>query len=69
MGISIRIGALAIGRGGTSVVFTEVVFTDDTETWRVIANNGAAFNYQYTLTALGFNGVQGTDYYEPEEIE
>ena len=44
------------------------IFTDGTDTWRLIADDSAAHNWQYTLTALGFNGVEGTDYFTPQDI-
>jgi len=50
-------------------VAVSTTFTDGTETWRLIADDGEAFNWQYTLTELGFDGVEDTDYYTPQEIE
>ena len=46
-----------------------LIFTDGTETWRLIANDDSAFNWQHTLTELGFAGTEDIDYYTPQEIE
>lgn len=45
------------------------IFTDGTETWRLIADDDEAFNWQHTLTATGFAGTEDVDYYTPQEIE
>jgi hypothetical protein len=57
-----RIGSSA-GGGGSSV------FTDGDCTWRLIADDDEAFNWQHTLTELGFDGTEDVDYYTPQEIE
>jgi len=43
--------------------------TDGTETWRLIADDDEAFNWQHTLTATAFDGTEDIDYYTPQEIE
>jgi hypothetical protein len=45
------------------------IFTDGTETWRLVADDGEAFNWQHTLTPTGFDGTEDVDYYTPQEIE
>jgi len=47
----------------------EGIFTDGDCTWRLIADDDEAFNWQHTLTELGFDGVEDTDFYTPLEIE
>lgn len=44
-------------------------FTDGDCTWRLIADDDEAFNWQHTLTELGFDGTEDVDYYTPQEIE
>jgi len=55
--------------GASGVPTFNGIFTDGTETWRLIADDDEAFNWQHTLTATGFDGTEGIDYYTPQEIE
>jgi hypothetical protein len=47
----------------------DTIFTDGDCTWRHIADDDEAFNWQHTLTELGFDGTEDVDYYTPQEIE
>lgn len=69
MGIAIRIGGLAIGSGQGSLsppAPWDGTLTDGTETWRIIADDSRRRAFQHTLTATGFAGTEGVDYYTPE---
>jgi len=55
--------------GSISLSSTFPELTDGTETWRLIADDDEAFNWQHTLTPTGFNGTEDVDYYTPQEIE
>lgn len=58
----------SVSGGGGQGVSLPVVFTDGTETWRLIADTDEAFNWQHTLTTLGFSGTEYIDFYTPEDI-
>ena len=63
----IPINAIWIGRKTGGASFSGL--TDGTETWRLIADDDEAFNWQHTLTPTGFAGTEDVDFYTPQEIE
>jgi frataxin-like iron-binding protein CyaY len=59
-----RIGGLG---GASSFDPSSQILTNGTSTWRIDARDGS-LNWDYTLTALGFDGVEDTDWYNAGSI-
>jgi hypothetical protein len=67
--LGVFIGVVLTGRP-EPVVYAE--YTDGTETWRIGVRDGEMV-WDYTITALGFNGVESADgitgdWYNPKSL-
>jgi hypothetical protein len=68
MAIGVAIGTCFNTRVVTTLNPYGQVLTDNVETWRIIVRNDELC-WDYTLTALGFAGIEDTDWYNIQSID